>query len=563
MENEVYAVLTTADATRQGQNWLKGQLDIANILAGLFLFVGEIDEVGGCVVSWQTDVLIIGGGLAGLTAALAARKKDREVLVIGKGKEGEVSASVLSGGGFMAASNGLTNSDHFLRTWEGGGQIANPKMIETLVTDAQKALSFFEETTGVKFMNDRTGSYRMEGSDALEPPIGNHFLIPLRAAAKQAGISIIGEFSVIELLVNNKRCTGARGLYRDKLININAQAVVLATGGCAGLFSSTDNPPPIAGEGYALALRAGARLRDMEFIQFHALCLRAEALPKVILTNPFPPSLRLVDASHMDLIFAWYGPDATLEKASKLYRDSLTRRLVGLEGGAYLDFSEVTAEEWQKYPLLRMLRKRKYDFAKNRVKVYPVAHYCMGGVVTDPSGRTDVDGLWAAGEVVGGIDGANRLAGNALSECLVFGIRAGEGAALSVSQTAINLPSEIKDRKISEDIDIIENANKYNNEIKRKLRPDYLSDEANLTKLELQLRTGCWKYLGPIRTEAGLILWQTQLCNMWEETENFSCKNNKQAAKIIQLKLRIECAQAIAEAALQRKESLGAHCRID
>ena len=203
---------------------------------------------------------------------------------------------------------------------------------------------------------------------------------------------------------------------------------MLATGGAAGIYQRHDNQKSTLGQGYYLAAQAGLPLWDMEFVQFFPLVLAQPGLPTMMLYPPFPPEASLLNADGEDILAKHEVAD--INQAALTLRDSFSL-LIDNElqnGPVHLDLRKVPASKWSSYPL-SILRKLKFDFSSNLISVAPGAHFFMGGVRADHNAQTDLAGLFACGEVVWGVHGANRRAGNALTECAVFGDLAGSQAA--------------------------------------------------------------------------------------------------------------------------------------
>jgi aspartate oxidase len=378
-------------------------------------------------------VIIIGGGLAGITAALAALDSGAQVLLLDRGGLGLGTNSALANGVFAAPTSRHDPRQYQDATLEVGKQLNRPALVAAAAAHAAEAFAFLrphgldlsEEATHYSFNSPRPDVFR-----------GAEMMRALAASLRgRAGFTFRGGFQVRELLKTDDRVVGVRGWDRDgRLLELTAGAVILASGGAAAVYARNDNQKSSLGQGWLLAARAGLALWDLEFVQFYPLVLDQPGLPRVMLYPPYPKQARLLDAQGRDLAVAQGMAD--LNQATQMLRDafaSLVHR-AGQSGPVYLDYTAVPEDLWPRYPMA-LLRTYHHDFRRQPVRVAPGAHFCMGGLRIDAQGRADLPGLLVCGEAAWGLHGANRRGGNALTECVVFGMLAGQEAAKEASSS--------------------------------------------------------------------------------------------------------------------------------
>jgi|KBSMisStaDraftv2_1062788.scaffolds.fasta_scaffold38665_2 fumarate reductase (CoM/CoB) subunit A len=395
----------------------------------------------------DTEVLIVGGGLAALRAALAARSAGARVLMLAKRLIGRSGSSTMTTGGYAAAVQNLNSRDsaelHYIDTIAGGGYVNERKLVRALVDDAPARLRELWDY-GVQFRK-RNGQYHLSPSgDHTQARVfvpehmrGIDLTLPLRQAVLDAGVDVLEDFMALDLLREEDRVVGAVALGRVKgeAVIVNAKATVLAAGGAGRLFTITSNPVDVCGSGYALALRAGARLRDMEFIQFYPWRL---IRPFKSTRVPIQPSTFMMGArlynSRGERFMEKYDPikkeSAARDVSARGIADQI-RQGLAVDGGVVLDVSDVPEDQfrYENSKVVDLLDPKKIDYRQIPLVVAPEAHFFMGGVAIDDCGRASLRGLYAAGESAGGVHGGNRLNSNSIPETQVFGYRAGLTAA--------------------------------------------------------------------------------------------------------------------------------------
>ena len=432
----------------------------------------------------STDLVIVGTGVAGLYGALCAAS-EADVELISKGPLLSSASYLAQGGVAAAARSGDSPALHAEDTLHAGRGLCRRSAVRVLTEEAPARIVDLVEL-GVDFEDEpgREGGHSVarvfhSGGAATGKEIARALAERVRAHPR---IRISEGEQVLGLWVARGRCVG---VVTDRR-TIPASATVLATGGAAALWERTTNPSGALGQGIALAYRAGAAVADLEFMQFHPTALFGSSL---LLSE----ALRGAGA----LLLDDHGDRFTDELAPR----DVVARAIDAQGTALLDLRPV--ERGRFAGLMARIEEAGFDPGEEPIPVAPAAHYTMGGVVTDLEGRTELEGLYAAGECAcTGVHGANRLASNSLLECLVFGRRAAI-AALEESRPAALEP------------------------------PTRAIDEAQVTP---ELRHALWRDAGLVRDRAGL-------------------ERLHRSDHLI--------ARLVAESALEREESRGAHFRAD
>ncbi|MGD0166403.1 MAG: FAD-binding protein [Gaiellaceae bacterium] len=434
----------------------------------------------------RVDLLVIGAGIAGLLAALTVAECGGEVLVVSKGALSGSASYHAQGGIAAAGGEGDSPELHAADTIRAGRGLCRPSAVKVLVAEASARIEDLR-AYGVRFELEPG----LEGGHSLPRVLHSRGaetgreieLVLARRVQEEKRIRVREGERVLGLWRAHDRCVGAiseRGA-------IAAAATLLATGGAGALWARTTNPSGALGEGIAMAYRAGAAAADLEFVQFHPTALSASGM---LLSE----ALRGAGALLLDSS----GERFTDELAPR----DVVARAIASRGSALLDLRPI---DRGRFPaLIDRIREAGYDPATEPVPVAPAAHYTLGGVVTDLDGRSDLPGLYAAGECAcTGVHGANRLASNSLLECVVFGRRAGL-AALDEAP-----------------LDFV---------------PEPPGPVANNDLIDLELRERMWQEAGLVRDAAGL--------------------EQLRAATALVPRLVAECA-------LARRESRGVHFRAD
>jgi len=389
------------------------------------------------VPHWFTDVLVLGGGLAGLRAALAV-ESSRSVLVINKDNLDDSSSQWAQGGIASVIDPADRFDNHIADTISAGGDLCNPQIVDSIIREAPARIAEliqwgtkFDQRDGELELGKEGGHSHHRIVHALGDATGREVM---RAVIQQAistqNINVWPETFTIDLVTHKGVCRGALVWHpqRGKTM-IWARKTILATGGAGQIFRESTNPAGASGDGIALAWRAGAVVRDMEFMQFHPTVLYIAGGSRSLITE----AVRGAGAYLVDRDGHRFMPefDARAELAP---RDVVSQAITEVmrrtsHSNVYLDLSHLESKMVrQRFPGMdKICRKFGLDLANDRIPVRPGAHYMIGGVAVDPNGQTSIPHLFAAGEVASsGLHGANRLASNSLLEGLVFGSRAGE-----------------------------------------------------------------------------------------------------------------------------------------
>ncbi|MDC0833179.1 L-aspartate oxidase [Leptolyngbya valderiana BDU 20041] len=397
------------------------------------------------------DAIVVGSGAAGLYAALCLP----DSLNVGLLTKDEIplSASDWAQGGIAAA---VAEDDspklHIEDTLKAGAGLCDKPAVEFLAERAPDCIRSLVEL-GVSFdRQDNRLALTLEAAHSRRRVLhaadttGRAVVSTLgRQVARRPNITPISRAFVLDLWLDETgRCQGVGVLYRGEIRWIEARAVVLATGGGGRVFAKTTNPSVSTGDGVALAWRAGAIVRDLEFFQFHPTALMKPGAPRFLISEAVRgEGAHLVDAEGRRFAFD-YHPEGELAPRDVVSRSIFNYlRSTGLdpaEAHVWLDFRSIPEERIRKrFPnIVRVCRQWGVDVFSEPVPVAPAAHYWMGGIATDLQGRTSIEGLYAVGETAStGVHGANRLASNSLLECIVFGAQLGH---LELLETAIAEP---------------------------------------------------------------------------------------------------------------------------
>ena len=531
------------------------------------------------MVRLETEVLVVGGGAAGMRAALAAAEAGSRVLLLNKGPVGRSGITLTAAGGMQAPLHPEDNCELFLAdTLRCGYEIADKSLAWTLATEAAGEVREMERY-GVKFVRDESGELALGRFPGQSQPRnifvkggGVGLAAALHAACKQQGnIRILDDFFVTGLLQavppDARTVAGVMGinLRSGEQTMIRACSVVLATGGCQQLWAVNDCPSDAVGDGLIHAYRAGAELVDMEMVLFY---------PSVIV---WPPSLKgafvhyefLAEAILDGNVYDKDGqavlpkPLPVRDQAMLLMHRAIEQGRGGEHGGLYWyvgDSAKGIDVVRKKLDLAQYnyLKAHGVDPATDKIEVAPGAHYLMGGISIDSNGGTGIAGLFAAPECAGNVDGANRLAGSGIAATQVFGARAGRAASRWAGENAL---LEMDAASLAEETERIRCR------LAAAGSATSRATAADLPLLRRRLQESVQRYAGVSRNRAGLGLLREearQIRSALQGKQVAEHKSFNQALMdLLQLETLCEVAELVAGSALLREESRGHHYRSD
>lgn len=516
------------------------------------------------------EVLVVGGGGAASRAAIEASKGAQAAIAV-DGVFGRAGTTTTGMGGMNVALGNFDERDnwrvHYEDTIQGGQYLNNQELVEVFTKEGPERLYDLEEY-GMLFYrmgNGRIAQRRESGSTYNRTCMtgdrtGHELQRTLTREVRRRGIAVFEETVIGKLLVTEGRIAGALGLnFRTgQFILFRAKAVVLGTGGCARLYEICSNAHESTGDGFGLALDAGAALIDMEMVQFHPTGMVFPESAKGILVSEGVRG----DGGHLinakgERFMLRYAPEwkelATRDLVSRsIWQEVKEGRGTG-HGGVYLDISHVpSAQIEERLPLmLQQLLRSGIDIRKEPMEVLPTPHFCCGGIKINLEGETNVEGLFAGGEAAGGIHGANRLGANSFSDLQVFGARAGRRAS-----------EYSRNHRSRPDMEGVEKT------VREWSEP--LNRREGVSPIELRKRIQRQMYanVGILRNAEGL----KQSAELFETLKEKDIPKmkvdsgrrfNSGWVESIKLRNMVEAAEAIATSALYRQESRGVHYRED
>jgi succinate dehydrogenase / fumarate reductase, flavoprotein subunit len=545
------------------------------------------------------DVVVVGAGGAGLRAAIAAHDAGANVAIVCKSLLGKAH-TVMAEGGAAAAMGNVYPEDswqvHFRDTMRGGKMLNHWRMAQLHAQESPARIHELEEW-GALF--DRTpdglisqrdfGGHRYARLAHVGDRTGLEMIRTLQQRAVSLGIDVYMECTITRLLKDSDRIAGAFGYWREsgRFIVFDTPNVVLATGGIGKSYKVTSNSWEYTGDGHALALEVGASLVNMEFVQFHPTGMVWPPSVRGILVTEsvrgdggvlrnsegrrfmfdyIPEFFKAETADNEDEADRWYTDKTNNRRPPELLPRDEVARAINSEvkagrgsphGGVFLDIASRRSPEYITRRLPSMYHQFKeladVDITAEPMEVGPTCHYVMGGVAVEPdSGQATVPGLFAAGEVAGGMHGANRLGGNSLSDLLVFGRRSGLNAAYAAGR--LRERPRVSDEQIREAADAA-------------LVPFTGSGGENPYTVQSDLQDVMHNLVGIIRTAPEMEQALKEIGDLRERAGQVTVEGHRQYNPgwhlALDLHNMLRVSECIAKAALARTESRGGHTRDD
>lgn len=501
----------------------------------------------------KTDVLVIGGGAAGVRAAIEARQRGCQVTILSNSKIGRANNTAISFGGFAAALDRDNPEQHFKDTMTGGYHLNQQSLVRLLTEHVPNEVKNLE-SMGVHFQKNEGGTYIQvaRGGHSVarrlttETNSGLALIDPLVKYLDKIKVDRLEVLRAVRLLTKDGAIRGVLAIDKQgEWYTVLARSVVLAVGGGGALYPATTNVPSALGEGYVLAFEAGLALRDMEFVQFVAVPRLGPGRPRrrlppleVFLLN----GATLRNARGEDL-FALSGTSTfTRDVITRLVAQEIQKNREG-EGYVRLDLSRVSSDGLGDMA----------DFTDLDIQVQTTAHFFMGGIDVNRDLTTAISGFFAAGEVMGGVHGANRLGGNALAETFVFGALAGGLAARFAEK---NPKARQADPGMSEQA--IE-------EVKDSLQTGAGSkgSDARIPELEKELKSIMGECASPVRNLDSLNEGLGRVKDLKDALQGLAPPSPSELWSRTAVRNQLIAAEMVLSSAREREESRGAHFRDD
>jgi L-aspartate oxidase len=507
----------------------------------------------GSMITETVDYLIIGSGVAGLRSAIELAPHG-DVLVVTKDRPAESSTEYAQGGIAVALSDEDEVGIHLEDTLKAGDGLCREESVRVLVGEGPERIRELI-SWGAEF--DREGTrldFTMEAAHSRKRILHAHGdstgkeleRVLLNRVRSFPSVRKYAFAFTVDLLIEDGKCLGAYFVKGKEEVTVAAKATILTTGGAGQVYTRTTNPAVATGDGMAIAYRAGAVIEDMEFVQFHPTVLFAPSAPQFLLSEAMRGEGAILRNVNREVFMEQYHPDRELAPRDVVSRAIISQMIRTESNHVYLDLMHLNGDFVKKrFPkIYATCLHYDIDITKELIPVSPAAHYFMGGIRTDISGATNIEGLYAAGEVTcTGVHGANRLASNSLLEGLVFGARAGSAAA-DYGRRALG--------KVSGHVFRLREKDRSTPSLKEKMI------DFNLEEIRRSLRKIMWEKVSIIRCEESLN-------EAWKNLQSWAAVLNRsyRVRRELELKNMLTVAALITHAALLRKNSVGAHYRSD
>jgi len=504
----------------------------------------------------DSHILVIGSGGAGVRAAIEASRYG-ETAIVSKTLAGKGGCTTMAEGGYNAVLRETDSCEiHFEDTLKGGAFLNDRELVRILVEDAPKRMedllrwgAVFDVTEDCQVAQRPFGGQRFPRTCYAGDRTGHEMMMTLLDRLASTEVEVFNEVSIIHILKDGESVAGAVGLdEKGEMVVFRADCIVLATGGGTRIFDISTNSSSGTGDGFALGYRAGAELIDMEQIQFHptGAVYPYDARGRLV-TEAVRGEGGILKNINEERFMSRYDPDRMeLSTRDVVARSIATEILEGRgtkNGGVSLDVTHLPRQQIEtRLPvMLEQFLKFGVDIREEPMEVAPTAHHVMGGLRINSRAETTIPGLYACGEVTGGVHGANRLGGNALADTQVFGKIAGEFAGKSRCRSPFIDESQI--------------------EMQEERLSGFISGEVNPTTVVRSLRTAMWEGAGIFRT--GSDLEKTREIIEHLSTMKLKAATPRNLIDCCIVQNMLTTASLVVRGALLRKESRGAHVRKD
>jgi fumarate reductase (CoM/CoB) subunit A len=513
------------------------------------------------------DVLVIGGGLAAMRAALEASARGMRTAMMLKGVAGESGSSAIAGGGLAAVMSGTDEPDddaerHYADTLTAGDHLNDPALVRTLVSEAGEAIRELE-SMGAEFVRNADGgiavflapahtarrSVRVEGGGTAR------LVGPLTAHLRKQPITVLERATALEILTDGSTACGVVAVQGDDLLLVRAKAIVLASGGAGRIYPLTSTMAEATGDGYAMALRCGLTLTGMEFVQFTPTALASPAPLAGASTGGVLlglPHTRLWNSKH-ERFMERYDPErkeaSTRAILSRAIQTEVVEGRGSPHGGVFLDLTANDGATLERLaaPFMKKLAPHGIDIREQTIEIAPAVHYFMGGIEIDACTRTGLRGLYAAGEVSGGVQGSNRLSSNSLSEVNVFGRIAGREAAHHASTAQLAATETVEQAARA----------------RLRCRARGKAIDGLLESLYAMLKQVMFAHAGIVRHAASMREGIEAIAGLRDKLIAAGLPGRADVKRYYEVANMLDVGEAVTRSALYREESRGSQFRVD